>query len=116
KLQDRVLLGCKTDRLVANSGSAPIETEQQFADADRRLGKSRRSTNDRSHARDQFAGLERLCQKVVGAKAQPLDLVVHLSEPREDQHRGSYSGGPQLTQDFIAVDVRQHEVENDEVV
>ena len=60
--------------------------------------------------------LERLRQEIIGAKAQPLDLVVELAEPGQDQDRGIDLRLAQLLQNVIPVHVRQHQIEQDDIV
>ena len=80
------------------------------------FGVALRPAHDRLDARDQLAPVERLGQEIVGAKAQPLDLVVELGETREDQDRGAHPRGAQPPQHLVAVDVRQHQIEENDVV
>ena len=74
------------------------------------------AADDRLDAGDQLAPVEGLGQEVVGAEAQALDLVVELGEAGEDQDRRVDARGAQPAQHLIAVDVRQHQVEDDDVV
>ena len=74
------------------------------------------AADDRLDAGDQLAPVERLGQEVVGAEAQALDLVVELAEAREDQDRRAHPRGAQPAQHLVAVDVRQHQIEDDDVV
>ena len=75
-----------------------------------------RAAHDRLDPRDQLAPVERLGQEVVGAKAQALDLVIELGQTRQDQDRGAHPGRAQPAQHFVAVDVGQHQIQNDDVV
>ena len=74
------------------------------------------AADDRLNAGDQLAAVERLGEEVVGAESETLDLVIELGEPGEDQDRRAYPRGAKPAQNLIAVDVRQHEVEDDDVV
>jgi hypothetical protein len=60
--------------------------------------------------------VERLRQVVVRAEPQALQLVVEFREPGQDQDRRRHPRRPQPPQDFVAVDVRKHQVKNDDVV
>jgi len=64
----------------------------------------------------ELALVERLGDVVVGAEAEALELVIEFREAGEDQNRGLDLGGAQALQHLIAVHVRQHEVEDDDVV
>src|SRR5437588_9003134 len=85
QFEERILLAGQPDWLTLDHDRAVIEVQQQFAGADRRLRQALRTTHDRADAGDQLAMLKRLCQEIVGAKAEPLDLVVQLAQPRKDQ-------------------------------
>ena len=50
------------------------------------------------------------------SKAEPLELAIHLVEAGQDQDRRADSRGSQTPQDLIAVNIRQHEVQQDDVV
>jgi len=66
--------------------------------------------------RHQLTPIERLCQIIIGAEAEALDLAVEVRVAGQDQDRGIGAGAPQLANDLVAVDVRQHQVDNSEVV
>ncbi len=42
--------------------------------------------------------------------------MIEFGETRQDQDRRAHPGGAQPAQHLIAVDVRQHQIENDDVV
>ena len=73
----------------------------------------RRAAEDRLHAGDELARVERLRQVVVGADLEPDDLVDVLVASRQHQDR-NIGRMAQPPADLDPVDVRQHQVENDE--
>ncbi len=75
-----------------------------------------RATHDRLNSCDQLGLVERLDHKVVGADAEALDLGVHLGPARHDQDRRAHAGRAQPAQDRVTVNVRQRQIENDDVV
>ena len=75
-----------------------------------------RSAHDCLYARDQLPPVKRLRQEVVGAEPQPLDLMVELGQTREDKDRRTNPRGAQAPKHLIAVDVRQHQIEENYVV
>src|SRR5882762_2623753 len=95
QFQDGVLLDGQVERLVTNRDTVAVEVDQKLAGADRRFGIALRAPNDRPNARDQLALLEWFGQEVVGAEAEPLDLVVKLIESRKNQDRSAHPGRPQ---------------------
>ena len=60
--------------------------------------------------------IEGLGQKVIGAEAQALNLVVEPIEPGEDQDRGAHPSRPQPPQYLISVHIRQQQIKYDYVV
>src|SRR5205085_6093726 len=103
-------------RLIVHHAGATIEIDQQLAGTDRRLGMALRAANDRLNARQQLAMIERLGQKVIGAEAQALNLIVEPIEPGEDQDRGAHPSRPQPPQYLISVHIRQQQIKYDYVV
>ena len=73
----------------------------------------RRAAQDRAHARDELARVERLRHVVVGADLEADDLVDVLVARGQHQHR-QVAGLPDALADLDAVDVGQHQVEDDE--
>ncbi len=67
-------------------------------------------------ARHQLAAVERLGQEIVGAEAQALELVIELGQAGEDQDRRVHPRRAQPPQHLVPVDVRQHQIEEDDVV
>ena len=74
------------------------------------------AADDGLDARDQLTLVEGLGQIIVGADAQSLDLVVQFRQAGQDQDRCGDAGGAKTAQNLIAVDVRQHQIQNDYVV
>ena len=66
--------------------------------------------------RDQLAAIERFGQEIVGADAETFDLVVEFGEARKDQDRRLHARRPQPAQHLVSVDIRQHQIKNDDVV
>ena len=64
-----------------------VEIDEQVAGDDHRLGVALRTAHDRMDARDQFVLVERLGQIIVGAVAEPFDLVLDAGHAGEDQDR-----------------------------
>ncbi len=80
------------------------------------FGMAFRAAHDGLDAGNQLAPVEWFGQEVVGAEAEALDLVVELAEAREDQDRGTHSGRAQPAQHFIPINIRQHQVQNNDIV
>ena len=116
QLENAVFLAGQMQRLAVDLDRAAVEIDRQLAGADDRFGMALGAADDRLDARDQLAAVERLGQEVVGAEAEALDLVVELGEAGEDQDRRAHARGAQAAQHLIAVDIGQHEVEDDDVV
>src|SRR5947199_624754 len=116
QFEERILLAGQPDWLTLDHDRAVIQVQQQFAGADRRLRQALRTTHDRADAGDQLAVLEWLCQEIVGAKAESLELVVQLAQPRQEQNRGFDLRLAQLLGDTVPVAIGEHQVEKDDVV
>ena len=116
QLEDAVFLAGQVQRLGLDLDRAGVEIDRQLAGLDDRFRMALGAAHDRLDARQQFAPVERLGQVVVGAEAETLDLVVELGEARQDQDRRIDARGAQAAQHLVAVDVRQHQIEDDDVV
>ncbi len=103
-------------RLAVDLDGAGVQVHLQLAGLDDRVGMALGAPHDRLDAGDQLALVERLGEVVVGADAEAADLVVEPGQPREDEDRRVDARGAQPAQHLVAVDVRQHQVEDDDVV
>ena len=79
-----------------------------------RAGLARRAPQDRAHAGHQLARAEGLRQVVVAAELEPEDTVdlLVLRGEKDDRH---VRAAPQPPADLGAVELRHHDVEDDEV-
>src|SRR5688572_10201438 len=116
QFQDAVFLAGQVQRLGLDLDRSGIEIDRQLAGLDDRFRVSLGAAHDRLDARQQFAPVERLGQVVVRAEAETLGLVVKLGKARQDQDRRIDARGAQAPQHLVAVDVRQHQIEDDDVV
>ena len=76
----------------------------------------RRTAQDRLHARQQLARIERLRQIIVGAEIEPDDAIDVVAAGRQHQHGRSRARLAQLLQHVESRQAGKHDVENDEVV
>ena len=102
--------------LVVDRNDTGIEIDDQLPGPDCRFRVSLRPAHDRLYARDQLPPVKGLRQEVVGAEPQPLDLVVQLGQTRKDQDRRADPRGAQSPEHLVAVDVRQHQIEENDIV
>src|SRR6185437_1198831 len=116
QLENAVFLAGQIHRMALDLDGAAVEVDRELAGADERFRMALGAANDRLDARDQLAAVEGLGQEVVGAKAQALDLVIELGKARENEDRRAHARGAQAAQHLIAIEIGQHEVENDDVV
>ena len=111
------LLRRELDLLLADAHLAAAGVDRQVAVAEllaldlAALG--RRAAEDRLHAGDELARVERLRQVVVGADLEPDDLVDVLVArgQHQDRHVRALADAPA---DLDPVDVREHQVEHDQ--
>jgi hypothetical protein len=90
--------------------------ELQVADPKDRGALGGPAAHERAQARQQLGERERLGQVVVGAGVEPRDPVGHRVARREHENGAPSAGLAQPAADLEAVDVGQHQVENDRVV
>src|SRR5437868_8038467 len=111
------LLRCELDLRLADLRLAPARVDDEVAvPEDRALpvdAVRRRAAHDRPHPRNELARIERLRHVVVGADLEADDLVHVLIARGEHEHRQITALADPLA-DLDAVDVGQHEVEDDE--
>jgi len=67
-----------------------------------------------SHAGEQFIHPERLGQVIVGAEIERLDLSRFVAAARQHHDRNTVIAAAQHTQQIVALDVRQAEIEYDQ--
>src|SRR5262245_52747575 len=79
------------------------------------LGVLSRAPENCLHSRKKFADAERFGHIVVGSHLQTPDLVVILSFCRKHDDRSIEFLSPDFLADLIAIDVRQHQIENDAI-
>ena len=68
----------------------------------------------RAHARQQFVHPERLCQVIVGAEIERLHLAGLVAAARQHHDRHALVAAADHAQQFVALDVRQAEIEDDQ--
>ena len=115
QLQDLVFLRRDAQPLIADQRGPAVEVHEQLAGAHCGGGVAFCAPDDGVDARDQLASLKGLGQEIVGAEAEPLDLVVDLAEAGEDQHRRVDPGRPQFPQHLVSGHVWQHQIKDYEI-
>ena len=80
-----------------------------------RAGLAAGAPQDRADPGGQLLQAERLGDVVVAAEGQPADLVVGRVPGGQEDHRGTGTAVAQLPDDLEAVQVGEHDVEDDEV-
>src|ERR1700731_2520533 len=68
----------------------------------------------RAHAGQQLVHSERLCQIIVGAEIERLDLARLVAAARQHDDRNAVVAAADYTQQIVALDVRQAKIENDQ--
>ena len=69
-----------------------------------------------AHAGEQFHESERLGEVIVGAGFEAFDAIVHLAARAENQDRRAGAAAADPLEDFEAVHIRQHQIENHQIV
>ena len=83
---------------IVNFNRAGIQVNNQFAGTDNAVRVSLAAADDRVNTRNQFAAVKRLCQIIVGAESQPLNLVVEFGKTGENQDGGRDARGAEAAQ------------------
>ena len=93
---------------------ARVRVEAKVGNRERRGASRGPPPQQGAHPRQELLALERLDQVVVGSRVEPLDPIVRLGAGGEDQDR-RVALGAQAAADLDPVELRQPEVEDDEV-
>src|SRR4051794_36932649 len=104
----------QVDGALAAAHLVRVGVQRQVRDDQRGASARRPAAQERAQPRPQLLALERLDQVVVGARVEALDPRLDGIARREDQDR-DVVGRPDPARDLDAVDLRQPEVEDDEV-
>jgi len=88
----------------------------QFADSDLRVGVATVPPGHRRHTGRKFKQIERFDQVVVGPGIEAGDAIGYLVLGSQDDHRSHISGAALLAQEVQSATVRQHQVEQDQIV
>ena len=104
------------DQLPVPGDHPPLEVDLDVVEGEhaRARARTRRSAEHRANAGRQLVGMERLGDVVVGAEVEALGLVGGraLGGQQDHRHRPPLA---QLAHDLDAVEVRHHDVEQDDV-
>ena len=68
------------------------------------------------NARQQFGEGERFSEVIVAAGLEPADSVVHRPPRAQNEDRGAHSATPQLLDERETVALREHQIDNRDVV
>ncbi len=74
------------------------------------------ASQERAGAGLEFAVVERLDEVIVGTEIESADAIIHFGAGRQHENRRGDATCPQASQDGKAVELRQHDVEDHEVV
>ncbi len=74
------------------------------------------AADNRLNPGDQLTFVEWFGQVIIGTNTKAADLGIRLTQAGKQQDRGINTRGTQPSEDFIAIDVGQHDVENHDVV
>ena len=74
------------------------------------------AARERAQVRHELGWRERLGHVIVGARIEPADLVGHGVACGQEQHGRVHAGASQVRHDGEPVHLRQHHVEDDDVV
>ena len=112
-----VFLGRKLHVLIAHLDDAPDEIDGQIANSkDRALAVDLKLvTKRRPHSGEKFVHAKRLGHVIVGAEVESLDLAGLVTAAGQHHDRNALVSRPDHSQQFVSLNVRQAEIENDQV-
>lgn len=115
-LEELELLGSQVEYAIADRDDMPqtIQSHRAAAQHVEPLGAA--APGERADPGQQLVELERLGEVVVGSGIEPADHVLHRIARSEHQDRSAATFAPELRGDLKAVLLRQHHVEQDDVV
>src|SRR5829696_537254 len=89
-----------------NFSSLLIEVDNEVTATNHDIRLAGRPAHDRTDAGDKLVLVKGLCQIVVRAEGQCLNLVPHIGKPGNNQNWRLYLTVAQLTQHIVAGDIR----------
>ncbi len=106
----------QAQRLAIDAGARRARIEADAAANQQGLSMTGRAAHQGAQTRQQFFGMKRLGQIVVGAGVEARHLVAPGAARRQDQNRRRLAVTPPAFQHRDAVDLGQAEIENDAVI
>jgi hypothetical protein len=113
QLQHLIFFAGQVHATALNLDRFGIQVHGDAASLESRLRVTFRPADDRSNGCDEFLSVERFGQVVVSTKPKSLKLVFSIVLARQDQDRRINLGQTQLAQHFMAVHIRQVQVQQD---
>ena len=113
--ENRILASRQGDGLPRAGNGASPSVDENVVDFDIRLRLTGRAANQGAEARKKFGKVERLDEVIVGAGVESAHAVFGCIT-RSEQEDGSLFLFAEASQNFPAVETREHEVENDSIV
>ena len=114
--QQFVFLGRQLDLAVADLDDTAHQVDREVAGPEHRplAMDLQLMPQRRAHAGEQFIHPERLGQVIVGAEIERLDLAGLVAAARQHHDRHAVVAAADHAQQFVALDIRQAEIENDQ--
>src|SRR5580700_1943915 len=103
------------ERAVAVNGFA-ADVEFESSERELRATVSLRAPDERLRARDELTHVERLRQVIVGAELKQVNDRVFVIDSGQDENGRAYVVGAKLPKHIGPMNLRQHQIEDDDVV
>lgn len=116
QLQQRVLLGAQSQQNATAFDLAAGKIDFEIAEGHPARSCRRAAARDGGQPRHELVHGERLDQVVVAAGGEPVEPILDQIPRRQKEHRGGQAPFPPEPQEVEGVSVRQHPVENDDVI
>ena len=116
EFQNAIFLTGQMQRLIVHIGGLGVEINGQAAGTDDRVRMALGAADNGLNTGHQLALIEGFRQVIIGAEAQALNLVIKFRQAGQDQDRCAHPRLTEAAQHLVPVDIRQDQVEQDNVV
>src|SRR5437763_8734666 len=116
KFEKLIFLCGKYDLAIAAADASCQRIYLQISDLDRAYRRRLMDAAERRDPREQLVKIKRLCQVLIGAAVEPDYFVFGRVPRRQQQRRRRDSARSKVAADLSPVDIRQHNVQDQNIV
>ena len=100
----------------ADGNRLGVQVDFNIASANNGIGVSFGAADDSLNTGEKFGFVKRFGEVIISAVAQAFNLFIRLGQAGQNENGGVDLGCAEVFKNFIAVHVRQHQVENNDVI